>query len=379
VRIKTRLRLNSIILTLLMLLVFFLLRSLGEVATAQQDATLVAEMQRAAFDRTVLREEYVLDREVRAKLQWLAKTEMLGGLLEAAAERWSNPGDIALLADIKRDFEETVAVFEKVVESDVQAETRRLISEEGRKRLIGKILLKSYSLNGLIERLRQSTEGALHAAYNRALLLLFVFITFVILGTIGNTAVLNRLLAKRLARLREGTVIIGSGRLDFRFPLEGGDELSDLAKASNEMAARLQDSHTSINNLQQEVHERRRAKEALRTMAAAMLTHLGFTVIEAEDGVEAVELFRDNRGEFRCVICDLTMPRMNGWETLAALRKLAPGIPVILTSGYDRTTVMEGAHRQRSEAFLHKPYRMAELQSALEAVLKWKPGKKTDR
>ena len=68
-------------------------------------------------------------------------------------------------------------------------------------------------------------------------------------------------------------------------------------------------------------------EEMVRNMAATMLTRLGFTVLEAKDGVEAVEVFRQHQDEIRCVLCDLTMPRMNGWETLAALRKLAPGTP----------------------------------------------------
>ena len=59
-------------------------------------------------------------------------------------------------------------------------------------------------------------------------------------------------------------------------------------------------------------------EEMVREMTAAMLTHLGFTVLEAKDGVEAVEVFRQHRNEIRCVLSDLTMPRMDGWETLTA-------------------------------------------------------------
>jgi len=61
-------------------------------------------------------------------------------------------------------------------------------------------------------------------------------------------------------------------------------------------------------------------EQALRRMAAAMLMHLGFAVLEAQDGVEAVEVFRQHQDEIRCVLCDLTMPRKNGWETIEALR-----------------------------------------------------------
>jgi len=111
-------------------------------------------------------------------------------------------------------------------------------------------------------------------------------------------------------------------------------------------------------------------EEMLRHMAEAMLTRLGFKALAAKDGVEAVEVFRQHQDTIRCVLCDLTMPRMNGWETLAALRKLAPDIPVILTSGYDKARVMEGDHPELPQAFLHKPYQMRDLEVAISAAQK---------
>ncbi len=54
-------------------------------------------------------------------------------------------------------------------------------------------------------------------------------------------------------------------------------------------------------------------------IASFLLTSLGFTVLEAKDGVEAVEVFKQHPKSIRCVLCDLIMPRMNGWETLECL------------------------------------------------------------
>jgi PAS domain S-box-containing protein len=107
----------------------------------------------------------------------------------------------------------------------------------------------------------------------------------------------------------------------------------------------------------------------VRSIAAAMITHLGFSVIEAKDGIDALELFRQRRDEISCVLCDLTMPRMNGWETLTALRKLAPEIPVILASGYDEAQVMEGDHPELPQLFLGKPFKQKELGDAINRAL----------
>jgi CheY-like chemotaxis protein len=107
----------------------------------------------------------------------------------------------------------------------------------------------------------------------------------------------------------------------------------------------------------------------VRRMAKIMLTRLGYQVIEAQDGVEALELFQQHQDEIHCVLSDLTMPRMNGWETLAALRKISPDIPVILSSGYDEAKVMAEEHTEIPNAFLGKPYQLKGLRDTINRVL----------
>ena len=110
-------------------------------------------------------------------------------------------------------------------------------------------------------------------------------------------------------------------------------------------------------------------EQMLRKLGQSALTSLGFAVLLAKDGVEAMEVFRQHKDEVRCVVCDVTMPRMDGWETLAALRKLAPGLPVVLASGYDKAQVMAGNHPELPEAFLSKPYHLQELGDVIRRAL----------
>jgi len=107
-------------------------------------------------------------------------------------------------------------------------------------------------------------------------------------------------------------------------------------------------------------------EEMLRIVAARMIARLGYTVLKASDGLEAVDVFQKRQNQIRCVLCDLTMPRMDGWETLTALRKIAPDIPVILTSGYNETQVMAGKHPEQPQAFLSKPYTLNQLDAAIQ-------------
>lgn len=107
----------------------------------------------------------------------------------------------------------------------------------------------------------------------------------------------------------------------------------------------------------------------LRSLAQRVLKSLGYETITASNGAEAIEIFRQYPQEICCVLCDLTMPGMNGWETMAALRRIRPGVPVVLCSGYDEASVMAGVRDDLPQAFLGKPYEREALSGALAKAL----------
>jgi CheY-like chemotaxis protein len=63
------------------------------------------------------------------------------------------------------------------------------------------------------------------------------------------------------------------------------------------------------------------------------------------------------------------MPRMNGWETLTALRELAPELPVIIASGYSEVHLKTELVSQPTHLFLQKPYALADLTHMLRSIL----------
>ena len=109
--------------------------------------------------------------------------------------------------------------------------------------------------------------------------------------------------------------------------------------------------------------------DMLLTTTSDLLEMLGFNILTAKDGAEALELFRQHRTEIRCVLTDLTMPRLDGWELLTALRGLDPNLPVILASGYDKAKVLAGTHPEHPQAFLSKPFGLQQLRDALAQAL----------
>jgi len=106
----------------------------------------------------------------------------------------------------------------------------------------------------------------------------------------------------------------------------------------------------------------------VRDMARAMLKRLGYDVLAAADGIEARELFEPRKNEFCLAFLDVSMPRMDGWELMAVLRRLRPDMPVILASGHNEMPVREEACAGSPDAFVHKPYTLDELNTTILSV-----------
>jgi CheY-like chemotaxis protein len=104
-------------------------------------------------------------------------------------------------------------------------------------------------------------------------------------------------------------------------------------------------------------------------VASHMLRRLGFEVVEATDGQEAIERFREDPEGIVCVLLDLTMPRMGGEEAFRELHSIRADVPVILSSGYDEQEITQLLTGRNHSGFIQKPYTTARLKEALQAAL----------
>lgn len=107
----------------------------------------------------------------------------------------------------------------------------------------------------------------------------------------------------------------------------------------------------------------------VRSLTRIMLEKLGYDVLTAHDGMEAIEIFEAYTHLVRLVLSDLEMPRLSGWEVLAAIRRQRPELPVVLSSGHDANGLM-AAHQYDFPPFmLNKPYTLETLRKVLESAL----------
>ncbi len=103
-----------------------------------------------------------------------------------------------------------------------------------------------------------------------------------------------------------------------------------------------------------------------RAVARKMAEDLGFHVLEAADGQEAVSLFELRHAEIAMVLMDLTMPHLDGGQAFLRMHRVNPKVPVVLTSGYSEQDVLAKFLGSGLAGFLPKPY----LGSQFMAVLK---------
>ncbi|HKP59365.1 MAG TPA: PAS domain S-box protein [Polyangiales bacterium] len=104
---------------------------------------------------------------------------------------------------------------------------------------------------------------------------------------------------------------------------------------------------------------------AVRRIAARMVNSLGFDVLEASDGAQAIEFLANNASGASAVLLDMMMPKMGGLDVLPLLRERRHDLPIVLMSGFDESR-LAGGLSDENLTFLQKPFRRDQLARALD-------------
>ncbi|HXC92850.1 MAG TPA: ATP-binding protein [Geobacteraceae bacterium] len=327
-KIKTRLRLNTFIsLGTVILILLSVVWSWLEIVDTGRDLDAVYKMRRIAFERILLRDEYLLFQEERSGKQWKAKSEALRNLFEQAGPRFDSDEDRTLLENARKDFDASYSGFSKIIEKRMQKDSTHnmVVFSDAEQRQISQVFLKAHSLTDNINRLHESIQQKSTTARDRGAFIVILVICGGIVAIIINSAVIRRTLVKRITALSKGVEIIGSGNLDYRIAAEGNDELSVLAEASNEMAARLKISYTSVEKLQVEIDERKRTETELKESEEKYRTLFD----SIDQGFCTIEMIFDEQEkpvDYRFLIVNPAFERQTGIQNAAGLRmrEIAP-------------------------------------------------------
>ena len=109
-------------------------------------------------------------------------------------------------------------------------------------------------------------------------------------------------------------------------------------------------------------------EEGIRNVTCSMLRRIGYDPETAVDGADGLAKFRDDPERYSLVLVDLTMPKMDGYETLAGLRKLSANVPVFLMSGYDESMAASRVADAAISGFIQKPFSLGGLRERLASI-----------
>ena len=110
-------------------------------------------------------------------------------------------------------------------------------------------------------------------------------------------------------------------------------------------------------------------EEVVIDVGVQMLQKFGFHVLSAGNGGEAIEIFKRKRDEILLVILDLIMPDMGGGEVFDRLKKIAPDVNVLLSSGYSLDGKAKDILNRGCSGFIQKPFNMHQLMEKILEIL----------
>jgi CheY-like chemotaxis protein len=110
-------------------------------------------------------------------------------------------------------------------------------------------------------------------------------------------------------------------------------------------------------------------EEALIAMIKVTFEANGYCVLQAMDGLQALEVYRAHRGEIALVLTDMGMPKITGEQLFFELRKLNPAVKVVMASGYLEANARSEILKAGVKSFVQKPYLPDELLKTVREIL----------
>jgi nitrogen-specific signal transduction histidine kinase len=109
-------------------------------------------------------------------------------------------------------------------------------------------------------------------------------------------------------------------------------------------------------------------EESIRAVAASMLELIGYKVLTAVDGREAIDIYNEKKNEIDIVVLDMTMPHVDGGEAFKEIRRINPDAKVLIASGYSKEDIGARFAGKGVTEVLQKPYTMKSLRESLKNI-----------
>ncbi len=112
-------------------------------------------------------------------------------------------------------------------------------------------------------------------------------------------------------------------------------------------------------------------EQDVRDVIRLQLEQKGFNILEATNGQEAIDLLRtgDNMVNVGLILCDIRMPKVNGVECIDFLKREAPGVPVVVVTGYPDSDLAANLLKKGVKHYLVKPVEKEKLLAIVDDII----------
>jgi len=107
----------------------------------------------------------------------------------------------------------------------------------------------------------------------------------------------------------------------------------------------------------------------IRKSGQRLLKKLGYHVVLAENGADAIEKFDEHKDKLSLILLDMTMPLMNGEEAFYKIREIKNDVPVLICSGYSKEGAAQRLLQQDKVGFIQKPFSVGALTNQMAAII----------
>lgn len=108
----------------------------------------------------------------------------------------------------------------------------------------------------------------------------------------------------------------------------------------------------------------------IREIIKLLLEALGYKIFTAENGSDAIDIFKEKNNEIDLVLLDMMIPEMDSEQIFLALKKIKPDVKTVLSSGYKKNSKAEKIIDKGVLGFIQKPYHLDELSNVISDVIK---------
>ena len=110
-------------------------------------------------------------------------------------------------------------------------------------------------------------------------------------------------------------------------------------------------------------------EELIRVTGKYSLNEMGYDVLLAGNGIEAVDIFKEKFAEIDLVVMDMIMPEMNGREAFYKMKEIDPNCKIIISSGFTKDDNLKKLKEDGLLGFIQKPFKEYEMSKLISKLI----------